>query len=117
MVQKDDETIESIVYTIKEPLRFAGAWENKQLLQGITPDSLELRSGCSILIKKKGAGEFEGSTNGKDCPSNLREASYAKSEVVINQKQLVSWDRGFDSSDKQVWGAEKGGYVFEKLKE
>jgi hypothetical protein len=28
---------------------------------------------------------------------------------------LASWDRGFDSTDNQVWGAEKGGYIFKKL--
>jgi hypothetical protein len=26
--------------------------------------------------------------------------------------KIVSWDRGFDASGAQVWGAEKGGYIF-----
>jgi len=116
LTQKNDHTIESIVYTIQDPLRFAGAWNNKDLLKSINPDSLELRAGCSILIHKKSDGIFEGSTSNKDCPSNLRGASYATSEVIINQTQMVSWDRGYDGADKQVWGAEKGGYVFVKMK-
>lgn len=114
LIQKDDYTIESIVYTIQDPLRFAGAWKNAELLKNITPDSLELRTGCSILIHKKADKVFEGSTNNKDCPSNLRGATYATSEVIINSHQMISWDRGYNSSDKQVWGAEKGGYIFVK---
>jgi len=39
----------------------------------------------------------------------------AHREVVITETQMVSWDRGFDAGGKQVWGAEKGGYVFKKL--
>ena len=61
-------------------------------------------------------GSYEGSTNGKDCQSDLRGAKYATSEVVISDEGIKSWDRGYDENDKQVWGAEKGGYVFKKLK-
>jgi CpeT protein len=46
----------------------------------------------------------------------LRGATYATSEVIIKNQQMISWDRGYDSSDRQVWGAEKGGYVFEKIR-
>ena len=114
VILKDDFTIESMVYTINEPLRFAGAWAKPELLQGINTDSLETRTGCSIMLKKVAPGIYEGSTNGKDCPSNLRGASYATSQVTINSQKMVSWDRGFDKNGKQVWGAEKGGYVFLK---
>jgi hypothetical protein len=27
---------------------------------------------------------------------------------------ILSWDRGFDANGNQVWGAEKGGYIFKK---
>jgi hypothetical protein len=29
---------------------------------------------------------------------------------------MLSWDRGYNKDDKQVWGAEKGGYRFVKKK-
>jgi hypothetical protein len=29
---------------------------------------------------------------------------------------ILSWDRGWDKEDNQVWGAEKGGYEFIKEK-
>jgi hypothetical protein len=32
--------------------------------------------------------------------------------VEVRPDGLVSWDRGFDADGQQVWGAEKGPYVF-----
>jgi len=54
---------------------------------------------------------------GKDCPSELRGAKYATSEVTISKNGFVSWDRGFDENGNQVWGAEYGGYDFLRVKE
>jgi len=107
---------ESAVYTMKDPLRFAGEWEKENPLSGLIPDSLEAREGCSVFLTLMNNGSYEGSTNGKDCQSDLRGAKYATSEVVISDEGIKSWDRGYDENDKQVWGAEKGGYVFKKLK-
>ena len=57
---------------------------------------------------------FTGSTQGKSCNSELRGATYATSEVIIGNGFIESWDRGFNEKDEQVWGAEKGGYIFER---
>jgi hypothetical protein len=35
---------------------------------------------------------------------------------MLQEDMMVSWDRGWNADDKQVWGAEKGGYEFVKLK-
>ena len=83
-------------------------------LAGLTPDSLADRQGCSIYLHKRGKKMFSGATTGKECQSSLRGAAYATSEVTVYPDKLVSWDRGWDKDDKQVWGAEKGGYVFVK---
>ena len=107
---------ESAVFTMKDPLRFAGEWEKENPLSGLTPDSLEVREGCSVFLTLMNNGNYEGSTNGKDCQSDLRGAKYATSEVVISDEGIKSWDRGYDENDKQVWGAEKGGYIFKRLK-
>lgn len=53
---------------------------------------------------------------GKQCPSDRKGAAYATSEVTITPERLLSWDRGYNEKDEQVWGAEKGGYEFVKLK-
>ena len=113
-----DGTLESAVFTLPgDPLSFAGAWKQDEPLAALAPDNLESREGCSILLHRLDASTFEGGTTGKRCASNLREARYATSQVRISSDRMVSWDRGFNERDEQVWGATKGGYEFLKLTE
>jgi CpeT protein len=115
VTQVDRSTFESSVFTLVNPLRFASAWKETYPLHSLNPDSLSLKDGCSIFLRREQVAIYRGSTHGKGCPSDLRGASYATSEVEINPVRLVSWDRGYDANDKQVWGATKGGYVFDKI--
>jgi CpeT protein len=115
--KQDDTTLVSKVYEVNTPIRFAGAYKNTNLLNGITVDSLIDRQGCAIFLHKNKEGNYQGSTPGKECLSSLRGATYATSEVVIYADKLISWDRGWSKDDKQVWGAEKGGYQFVKKEE
>jgi CpeT protein len=110
----DDTTIVSKVYEIKNPLKYTRGWEHPELLAGLTPDSLVDRQGCAIFLHPRGKGVFSGSTPGKECLSTLRGAAYATSEVTVYPDRLISWDRGWNTEDQQVWGAEKGGYIFVK---
>jgi CpeT protein len=111
----NDTTIESRVYTIKNGEQYFGEWKLENPLAGLTIDSLEERKGCSIFLNKINKNEFSGSTNKSDCESALKGASYATSFVNIYTDMIISWDRGFDKDDNQVWGAENGGYIFVKL--
>jgi hypothetical protein len=85
------------------------------LWQSLTLDSLLLRKGCAITLTQKDS-LFTGATTGKACTSSLRGATYATSVVTIEANKLVSWDRGFNGKDEQVWGAEKGAYIFDRIK-
>ena len=112
---------ESRVYEFENPLQYAGGWNDESKLSNLTFDKLILRDGCSITLKYEhelvgdiNINRFVGSTGATSCPSSLRGASYATSEVVITEDQLLSWDRGWDANGKQVWGAETGGYIFFK---
>ncbi len=116
LILLNDTTIESRVYTMKAPLHYAGEWKKSRPCSDLTEDSLEWRQGCSIYLMKRDNKTSSGSTQATDCPSNLRGASYATSEVTITNDMLLSWDRGFDKENKQVWGAVKGGYQFIKQK-
>lgn len=115
---------ESRVYEFENPLQYAGGWNDASKLSNLTFDKLILRDGCSITLKYEhelvgdiNINRFVGSTGATSCPSSLRGASYATSEVVITHDQLLSWDRGWDANGKQVWGAETGGYIFKKIGE
>jgi CpeT protein len=113
VTQLSDGSFESAVFTLKSPLRFAG---NHQLIDKLNPDSLELREGCSVFLKQVSRKKYEGGTGHKSCPSDMRGAMYASSIVTMTPRLLVSWDRGFDRDGKQVWGAEKSGYRFVKIR-
>ena len=111
---RPDLRIESIVYTLPDPLKFAGDYKKEFPLLRITPDSLTLREGCEVVLYMTDNGYFEGGTVDKNCRSDLRGASYATSEVIIYNDKLISWDRGFNEDGEQVWGATEGGYIFKK---
>ncbi|MFC1573289.1 chromophore lyase CpcT/CpeT [Candidatus Eisenbacteria bacterium] len=115
VTRASEDTFESAVYELPNPLRFVGAWRQPGLFASLTPDSLEIRTGCSIILRKTDKHTYEGSTQDQECLSSLRGASYATSEVIIRKDQLMSWDRGFDEEGNQVWGATKGGYAFKRL--
>jgi hypothetical protein len=117
VIQRADGSFESSVFKLPgDPLKYAGAWKNPAMFSELKPSDLEPRTGCSIVLTKKG-DLFEGSTTGKECPSDLRGAVYATSEVRIESSRMVSWDRGFDEKGEQVWGAAKAGYEFKKIPE
>ncbi|MFC2083698.1 chromophore lyase CpcT/CpeT [Bacteroidota bacterium] len=116
LTRTDNATLESAVFSLENPLRFAGVWKEDQPLNQLTPDSLTERTGCAITLEYTD-GAFVGSTYLKNCVSQLRGAAYATSEVRIEENLLTSWDRGFDENDLQVWGSEVGSYVFKKLKD
>jgi hypothetical protein len=98
-------------------LAYAGAWKTPEAFAAITPEQLDLREGCEVVLREKSPGVFEGGTNGAACTSTLRGAAYATSEVLMNANGLTTWDRGFDATGKHVWGAEKGGYEFVRVAE
>ena len=105
----------SKVYELQNPETFVDAWTDPSRFDTLTPDSLIDRTGCSIYLVRNPDGSFSGSTRDRDCLSEMRGATWASSDVRITADQLVSWDRGFDDAGNQVWGAVKGGYVFDKL--
>lgn len=71
----------------------------------------EEREGCAVVLHPEGE-LLRGGTEGTGCESTLMGASYATSEVELRDDQIRSWDRGFDTSGAQVWGAVEGPYEF-----
>lgn len=114
LVEKEGKFI-SEVYTLKNEKDWIGKWTTPEAFDALPLSDIELKQGCEVILKKTGKDTYSGSTGKGTCPSELRGASYATSVVTISKGQIVSWDQGFDKDGKQVWGAEKGGYIFLKL--
>lgn len=108
---------ESKVYEIEKPEDYIHLWENPEKLSQLSQKNLIDREGCSVFLKASKDGTYTGSTLADACKSTLRGASYASSTVMVSQDKIVSWDQGFNAKGEQVWGAEKGGYVFMRQKE
>ena len=113
LTRADAGLYESAVFTLPDPERFVGA--SPAEFRNLSPEDVEPRTGCSAFLTRAGARSFRGGTRGEGCASDLRGARYAVSSVSLDEKGMTSWDRGFDAAGKQVWGAVKGGYVFDRL--
>jgi len=115
--QIDATNFTSDIYTFPDPLNMAGAYQTPEKFDAFTSASLIERDGCTVYIEKQADGSYTGSTKDQECTSSLRGAFFATTEVTITDTQLISWDRGFDAEGNQVWGAEKSGYIFDKIKD
>jgi hypothetical protein len=111
----NDSMFRSAIYTIPHDSLWIGKWKTPEHFDRISTEYIEEREGCEVLLKRIGKNHFKGATDVKTCESSLRGASYATSEVEITKDQIVSWDRGFDADGNHVWGAEKTGYIFDRL--
>ena len=112
----NDSTFRSAIYTIPADSVWIGKWKIPSAFDSLPKADLILRKGCEVLLRRIEKDRFIGQTGLKTCESALRGASYATSEVDIMNDRILSWDRGFDSIGNHVWGAEKGGYIFNKIK-
>lgn len=107
----------SEIYTLKNEKEWIGKWATPSFYDNLTEADIELKEGCEVVLKRIAKNHFEGQTGNKTCPSELRGASYATSIVTVLENKIISWDQGFDAAGKQVWGATKGAYIFEKINE
>jgi CpeT/CpcT family (DUF1001) len=106
----DASTAVSRVLELKAPPSAVGLCAKAERPVFTAADAEE-KVGCAVTLTWNGR-DFVGSTQGSQCPSSLRGARYATSEVTLNEAGLTSWDRGYDEKGVQVWGAEKGPYLF-----
>lgn len=108
---------ESRVYELPDPAAAVGAWARTPVLAGLSPEALVDRPGCAVVLRADGDVAFVGGTLGPSCASTFRGAAHVTTEVAVRADAIVSWDRGFSSDGRQVWGAAKGGYRFLRVKE
>lgn len=111
-----DGGVLSRVFEPKDPIVVSGKWRDPSDLALYGPGDVVERIGCAVRLKRTPEG-WSGGTEGTNCPSALSGARYAESDVRLSPGRMETWDRGFDVDDRQVWGSEKGPYVFERRSE
>ena len=111
----NDSTFSSAIYKLDVDSLWVGKWKTPKAFDSISLTDISLKAGCEVLLRRDEPNYFVGKTGEKTCESTLYGASYATSQVEIFEDKIISWDRGFDSEGEHIWGAEKGGYIFNKL--
>jgi CpeT protein len=114
LTARPDGAVECRIFDLADPIAVTGGWKDPSLLARLSPASLGATEGCTMILRAQPDGAFKGGTEGKACLSILRGASYATTEITIDEGQTVSWDRGYNASDIQVWGSTRGGFIFKK---
>ncbi len=110
-----DGFVSSAVYTLPgDPQRFAGAWRDPRVFDSLSPDELDLREGCTVLLKREGFA-FVGGTVGNGCTSTFEDAAYVTSEMTLLPDVLLTWDRGWTAEGEHAFGPTEGGYVFDRV--
>ncbi len=111
--QQNDSTFISTVCNLDSMHLLAGGYKDVARFSAIKPVEVKPLDGCALVLHWRN-GHFVGSTHENDCKNAWGKATYATSEVSIGPDGMVSWDRGYDDTHTQVWGAERGGYEFVK---
>jgi len=103
-------------YSLKDPMLYAGAGRELDILKTITPESIQRRYNCSMVFVRE-SEMFRGNVEpGNQCliPRNGRQ-TYLVSEVEITEHTWVSLDKGMDiETHEQIWGSTAGPLRFEK---
>lgn len=70
---------------------------------------------CSVFLQPQGKN-YVGETKAGGCPSNFKGAVRIVNRIILHQSGMDTWDRGFDATGKQVWGAKDKPYQFRWVK-
>ncbi|MEM9539648.1 MAG: chromophore lyase CpcT/CpeT [Cyanobacteria bacterium P01_E01_bin.42] len=103
-------------YGLDDPMLYAGASREPDILATITPQCLQRRYGCSMVFSRDGDRFFGKVEPGNECLiSRNGRQTYLVSEVELSATTWISRDRGFDiDTNEQVWGSAEGPLVFAK---
>jgi len=105
-----EDVIHQRIYYIKNETNFS--YLN---YKSITNDDIFLKEGCDIQIRYNGRGVYNGSTDGNGCVATFRGSSYVTTDFWVKRNQVGSWERGWSNDGDQVWGSQRGYYIYKKI--
>jgi hypothetical protein len=110
-----DGSVVCRVFDLPDPIAATGAWKDPARLAKLSPDALTSRDGCDLVLRPQPDGSFKGGTEGKACLSTLPGVAYTTNMTAISAKETITWERGYNASDTQIWGSLHGGYIFKRI--
>ena len=106
-------------HQIEDKERLTGSALDLSILSEISKYKLNKKHGCSMHFKENSPGIYTGNLEpGEKCYIQRgKEKTYVKSLVIINNKNFISEDSGYEiKTNKKAWGSKFGPLVFKKLK-
>lgn len=100
-----------------DPMYYAGAARDDQILATLSPENIQPRTGCGMVFRREGNLFLGGVEPGCGCiiPRDGRK-TYLVSEVELTENTWNSRDRGFDlETHEHVWGSTFGALEFTKI--
>lgn len=103
-------------YTLQNPDQLVGAARDPDRLHQLAIADLKLMTGCNMITEWTGHS-FTGRVEpGKACMVKRKgQTTYLDSEFEIDDKKLISYDRGRNpETDEMVWGSVAGPFQFDR---
>ncbi|GHA41212.1 hypothetical protein GCM10007103_23290 [Salinimicrobium marinum] len=101
-------------FEIDNPKEYHGGWKASEIFDSLSPEDLIPMPGCTIYFRKKD-DKFLGETRGKECISLSTSSHYSTVQLIISEDKLISWGRGYNVEEQQVWGKLEEGYHLKKI--
>ena len=114
LAARPNGALEIRLFDLPDPIAATGAWKDPALLAKITPAGLATGESCTLILHAQPDGSFQGGTEGKGCLSTLQGASHTTIQMSVSEQQTITWERGYNADDRQVWGSDRGGLIFKK---
>lgn len=113
VLNQDATRVESRTFKPSTPELWTGLCEQAEP----TAESSDLGSLVCIVSLRPSALGYVGTTPDEGCPVNLRGAVRLTNTIVLHQAGMDTWDRGFDATGVQVWGAQTEPYQYRWLED
>ena len=93
----------------------ANAWNESDVLNSISPQQCDYRSGCTVDMHLYGQDVYVGSTSGGGCPDQYLNGSFMTIHQQIGALSMTRWVRGFTDDGELLWGSPDTPEVFNRL--
>ena len=114
---KDTENTDSeLVYSLSYKPENLSQWVNfcdRDLVKRVASQEQLGKLVCRVTLKPL-LNVYAGKTASGGCPATFRGAVKITNRIVLHQEGMDTWDRGFDESVNQVWGARDRAYQFRR---
>lgn len=106
------QSVRSLAFRPAEPEQWIGVCDQPADAQVVNAADLG-EPVCSVFLRPWRAG-YLGRTPIDGCPTQFRGAVRITNQIWLHESGMETWDRGFDQSGAQLWGAEDEAYQFRR---